>query len=127
MMRPLAFIYDRDAVRSCRLLNMRLSGCRNYAERQGWDVADAWIDRGDDALSNSHRPQFDGLLDAMLEASQGRTVLCLIHNWDRYTHDLPSRVGFQQRVALAGGYTATTFDETDQGSVVELVSRQQSR
>ncbi|MET9294255.1 hypothetical protein [Streptomyces sp. NPDC003077] len=124
---PLAFIYDRNATFNHRLLDMRVDGCRNYAERQRWDIAGTWTDHGDDALSNGHRPAFQSLLRRMLEVSRSRTVLCLVHNWDRYAHDRPSRVDFQQRVALAGGYTATTFNETDLGGVVALVGKQQSR
>ncbi|MET9292615.1 recombinase family protein [Streptomyces sp. NPDC003077] len=126
-MPPLAFIYDRNATFNHRLLDMRLDGCRTYAERQGWDIAGTWTDHGDDALDSDRRPEFDRLLHAMLEASRSRTVLCLIHNWDRYAHNGPSRTTFQQRVALAGGYTATTFDEADQGAVAVLVGEQHPR
>ncbi|MET9294907.1 hypothetical protein [Streptomyces sp. NPDC003077] len=126
-LRPLAFIYDRDATRAHRLLDMRVDGCRNYAKRRDWDIAGTWLDRGTIALSCDVRPGFSSLLDHMGKASPTRKVLCLIHNWDRYANDRSSRTIFQQRIALAGGYTATTFDETDLSDVVALVGRQQSR
>ena len=50
----------------------------------------------------------------MRTAASSREVVCLVHNWDRLAHDVQHRIAIQQRIAQAGGYSATTFDESDQ-------------
>ncbi|MEU7431101.1 hypothetical protein AB0B07_09620 [Streptomyces sioyaensis] len=118
--RPLAHIYDRAASRSRTFLDLRLLGCRNTAVRHGWEVAGTWVDLADAALDDlpAQRPEFMGLIAAMRTAreSSGRPVICLVHNWDRLSRDGEHRTAFQRHVAGAGGWTATTFDETDQAS-----------
>ncbi|UNO42213.1 recombinase family protein [Streptomyces sp. MST-110588] len=109
---PLAFVYDRNATRSHRLLDMRLDGCRNYAAEQGWEVAGRWFDRGDDAIGDV-RPQFTALLAAMSDAVRDREVICLVHSWGRFSHDATARTTYEQRVARTGGHTETTFGESD--------------
>ncbi|OKI04915.1 hypothetical protein A6A06_09470 [Streptomyces sp. CB02923] len=119
---PLAFIYDRNVIQSTQHLDMRLTGCRNYADRHGWVVADQWIDLGDDALEEA-RPRFGALLEIMRREAPFRPVICLVHNWSRLAHDGGLRSALQTRVALAGGYCATTFDESDERSHAVLVGR----
>ncbi|UQA91416.1 recombinase family protein [Streptomyces halobius] len=109
---PLAFVYDRCASRSRRQLGMRLAGCRHYADRRGWALAGHWYDLGDDALS-AHRPQLAALLSAMRAEAEHREVMCLIHTWERLAADATHRRLLQQRVIEAGGWTVTTFDESD--------------
>nr|WSZ99595.1 recombinase family protein [Streptomyces sp. NBC_00857] len=117
--RPLAFIYDRHATeRSRGMLDLRLEGCRNWAALQRWDVAGAWVDLGDHALTDDHRPQFDVLCTAMTLHAAERTAICLIHNWERLTRN--NRATYQRRVAAAGGYTATAFGENDQTAVATM-------
>ncbi|MFH8569576.1 recombinase family protein [Streptomyces sp. NPDC017993] len=110
---PLAFIYDRWASRAQRPLDMRLIGCHTYADRKGWVLAGRWLDLGDSAL-DSARPQLGELLAAMRAAAPDREVVCLVHNWSRFAHDVQDRIAIQQRIAQASGYSATTFDESDQ-------------
>ncbi|OKI00427.1 hypothetical protein A6A06_24035 [Streptomyces sp. CB02923] len=109
----LAFIYDRSATRSHSLLDLRLIGCQNYAARWGWEVAGTWVDFGDHAI-DIQRPQFGELLDAMRTQAGRRKVICLVHNWGRLAQDGDVCLRQQQRVAQAGGCTATTFDESDE-------------
>jgi hypothetical protein len=109
---PLAFIYDRNASRSTLLLNARLLGCQSHAEHHGWDIAGEWLDLGAHALDNT-RPQFSELVAAMQSEATRRTVICLVHNWNRLTNDPEDRINLQQRVAQAGGHTETTFEESD--------------
>ncbi|MEV5592258.1 recombinase family protein [Streptomyces sp. NPDC052496] len=119
---PLVFIYDRNATRSSPYLDMRLTGCRNYADRRGWQIADQWIDRGDDALGTD-RPRLAALLEIMRTQAPRRQVICLVHTWDRLARDSELRSTLQQRVAQAGGYCATTFDESDERAHAALVGR----
>ncbi|RSO22594.1 hypothetical protein DMH15_33080 [Streptomyces sp. WAC 06725] len=118
----LAFIYDRNATRSHAILDMRLDGCRAYAGRRGWQIADHWVDFGDDAISRV-RPRFAALLEIMRTQARVRPVLCLVHSWDRLAHDSALRSALQQRVAQAGGYCATTFDESDERAHPILIGR----
>ncbi|MFH8573798.1 recombinase family protein [Streptomyces sp. NPDC017993] len=110
---PLAFIYDRCATRSHQYLDMRLAGCHVYAARHGWVLRGRWLDLGDAALGQD-RPQLDSLLEAMRAEAGRREVICLVHNWGRLAHAVEHRIALQQRIARAGGYSATTFDESDQ-------------
>jgi hypothetical protein len=110
---PLAFIYDRCAIHSRVQLDERLIGCHAYADRKGWVLAGHWLDLGDAAFDPA-RPQLGALLAAMRTAAPGREVVCLVHNWDRLAYDVQHRIAIQQRIALAGGYSVTTFDESDQ-------------
>jgi DNA invertase Pin-like site-specific DNA recombinase len=112
---PLAFVYDRHASPTPGVLTLRLDLCRLRANEQGWEVAGEWVDRGDAALSDGHRPEFDRMLAAMREASRsGRTVLCLVADWYRLSRDTATERGFRARIATAGGYTATGAGEDDQ-------------
>ncbi|MFJ9029831.1 recombinase family protein [Streptomyces sp. NPDC102274] len=109
---PLVFIYDRHATEHRAPLDLRLDGCRNWAELHGWEIAGIWLDLGDNALTDGRRPQFDGLCGAMALYAGSREVLCLVHTWDRLTRTgaLP---GYLRRVAAAGGYTVTGLGEDD--------------
>ncbi|MFI0261518.1 hypothetical protein ACH4OW_21070 [Streptomyces sp. NPDC017056] len=110
---PLVFIYDRNATRSSAILDLRLSGCVNYADRHGWQVAGLWVDRGDDALGDT-RPQFSALVESLRAQAGSRASICLVHTWCRLAHDDGLRLLFQQRVAQARGCTATTFGDSDE-------------
>ncbi|MEV8391890.1 MULTISPECIES: hypothetical protein [unclassified Streptomyces] len=109
---PLTFIYDRHATDHRAPLDLRLDGCRNWAGLNGWELAGIWFDLGDNALTDGHRPQFNGLCGAMETYAGAREVLCLVHTWERLTRTdaLPA---YQRRVAAAGGYTATCLGDDD--------------
>ncbi|MEV5596964.1 recombinase family protein [Streptomyces sp. NPDC052496] len=110
---PLAFIYDRNATRSHAMLEMRVGGCRTYAEQQGWEVAGVWADFGDEALGGE-RPELGALIGVLRRMVVGRRAFCLVHHWNRFAHDVEGRLALQRRVARAGGYSATTFGESDE-------------
>ncbi|MEU3538472.1 hypothetical protein [Streptomyces paromomycinus] len=110
---PLVFIYDRNATRSSAILDLRLSGCVNYADRHGWQIAGLWVDRGDNALSRT-RPHFSALVETMRVQAGRRATICLVHHWCRLAHDEAQRRALQQRVARAHGCTATTFGDSDE-------------
>ncbi|MGW8396330.1 recombinase family protein [Streptomyces lydicus] len=114
VMAPLVFIYDRCASRNHRDLDMRLVGCHTYVDRMGWALAGRgpWRDLGPDALS-THRPALATMAEAMQEAAGHREVLCLVHTWGRLATDETHRLVLQQRIIEAGGYTLTTFGESD--------------
>ncbi|MFF3273199.1 hypothetical protein ACFYWU_20075 [Streptomyces chrestomyceticus] len=109
---PLAFVYDRCATRSHAMLEMRLAGCRAYAERQGWEVAGWWVDFGDAALGGE-RPELGALVGVLGRQVVVRRAFCLVHHWNRFAHDAEGRLTLQRRVAEAGGYSVTTFGESD--------------
>ncbi|MFG2826132.1 recombinase family protein [Streptomyces sp. NPDC048434] len=116
----MAFVYDRCASRRGRArteLDMRLTGCHNYANATGWVLAGPhWIDQRADALS-TQRPQLAAMLDAMRAEASRREVLCLVHNWGRLATDSTHLLILQQRIVEAGGFTVTTFDESDRHSI----------
>ena len=115
---PLAFVYDRCTSRGLRArheLDMRRTGCHTYADDKGWVLAGHWVDLGEYAMS-TRRPQLGALLDAMRAEAGRRDVLCLIHTWGRLATDDTHRQQFQQRIIEAGGWTVTTFGETDRHS-----------
>ncbi|MFI2184633.1 recombinase family protein [Streptomyces sioyaensis] len=112
MIAPVAFVYDRCASRSLWQLEMRMTGCDGYADRMGWVLAGRWIDLGEDALT-MQRPQLGVLLESMREEAGRREVLCLVHNWGRLSDDDMDRLAFQARIAEAGGWTETTFGESN--------------
>lgn len=125
---PLAFIYDRCASRRAqRELDMRLMGCHAYADRMGWVLAagSPWRDFGVDALA-PHRPALVDLVAAMQAEAARRPVLCLVHDWGRLATDDTHRQRLQQRIVSAGGWTVTTFDESDEHAArAVLMGRQQ--
>ncbi|MFD7661752.1 recombinase family protein [Streptomyces sp. NPDC059788] len=110
---PLAFVYDRCATRSHAMLELRLAGCRTYAERQGWDVAGWWVDFGDEALGGE-RPELRELVGALGRVVMARRAFCLVHHWNRFAHDVEGRLALRRRIARVGGYSATTFGESDE-------------
>ncbi|REK90418.1 hypothetical protein DY245_10440 [Streptomyces inhibens] len=123
---PLAFVYDRCASRAHIDVDMRLTGCHSYADGMGWVLAGGgpWLDRGPDALTH-HRPQLAAMLDRMRAEAARREVLCLIHSWGRLATDHTHRLVLQQRIIEAGGWTSTTFGESDRDSArAVLVGRQ---
>ncbi|MFG2400790.1 serine integrase family protein [Streptomyces lydicus] len=111
---PLVFIYDRCATRNHRHLDMRLRGCHEYVDGMGWALAalGPWRDLGPDALS-THRPALTAMVSAMRTEAGYREVLCLVHNLNRLATDDTHRLVLQQRIIEAGGYTLTTFGESD--------------
>ncbi|MEU9498269.1 recombinase family protein [Streptomyces sp. NPDC048196] len=123
---PLAFVYDRCTSRGLRArdeLDMRLTGCHAYVDSMGWVLAGHWVDLGADAM-NTHRPQLAALLDSMRAKVGRREVACLIHTWGRLATDDTHRQQLQQRIIDAGGWTVTTFGETDRHSAhAALVGR----
>ena len=111
---PLAFVYDRHASPTEAVLTLRLDLCRLHATEQGWELAGEWVDRGDAALSDGHRPAFDELLQKLREVRQaGRAVVCLVADWHRLSRDAGAERAFRARVATAGGYTATCSGDDD--------------
>ncbi|MFI6700332.1 hypothetical protein ACIBJC_15365 [Streptomyces sp. NPDC050509] len=118
---PLVFIYDRHpSLRARGILDLRLEGCQNWAASRAWEIAGRWVDLGDDALSDAHRPKFTELAAFMREVSEltpDRTLICLVHHWDRLTRH-GDRATYQHRIAAAGGYTATTFGDDDQADIL---------
>ncbi|MGA5635099.1 hypothetical protein [Streptomyces lydicamycinicus] len=126
---PLAFVYDRCAsrnARSRRELDMRLTGCHAYTDRMGWVLAGGlWRDFGADALA-PRRPALAALAEAMQAEAARRPVLCLVHDWGRLATDDTHRFVLQQRIVSAGGWTATTFGESDVHTArAVLMGRQQ--
>lgn len=111
---PLAFIYDRRLTPTLGILQLRLETCREYATEMRWDIAGEWIDTDEHAMSDDNRPQFDSMIAAMRAAANaGRSVICLLNEWDRLTRDAHRQAAFRHHVALAGGYTATQLGEDD--------------
>ncbi|MDT0459631.1 recombinase family protein [Streptomyces sp. DSM 41527] len=119
---PVAFVYDRCASRSLRQLEIRMAGCDSYADRRGWVLAGRWIDLGEGALTEQ-RPQLGALLEAMYEEADRCEVLCLVHNWGRLSADGTLRLALQTRLVEAGGWTETTFGESDRRGRTLLVGR----
>lgn len=111
---PLAFIYDRRMTPTRAVLRLRLATCHEYAAELRWEVAGEWVDVDAHALSDHNRPQFEDLLAAMRRAAAaGRTVVLLLHAWDRLSRDAGRQSAFLRYVTLAGGYTATYSGEDD--------------
>lgn len=119
---PVAFVYDRCASRFVRHLEVRLLGCDSYVDRMGWSMAGRWIDLGEDALT-VQRPKLVALLDAMRDAAAECEVLCLVHNWGRLAADDEHRMSLRKRVVDAGGWSETTFGESDRHGRTLLVGR----
>jgi hypothetical protein len=110
----LAFIYDRCTTGHRELLDHRLAVCREYAAERRWDVAGAWVDEGDLALTGAQRPQMSALLRALADAARtNRAVVCLVHDWGRLAHEPGWNSSMRYRIAQAGGWTATTGGESD--------------
>ena len=108
--KPLAFIYDRHVTVIEDELDRRLNACMAYLSEHGWDFAGQWIDRGDHALTDDHRPEFDALLRAITAAGD-RPRVCLIHDWGRLSHDMATRGLMTRRVLLLGGWVETCRGE----------------
>lgn len=110
----LAFVYDRRFTPTVAILGLRLETCREYAAELGWEIAGEWVDVDDHALSDEVRPQFGLMLTAMRAAADtGRTVVCLLNEWDRLSRDANRQAAFCYRIRRAGGYTATQLGESD--------------
>ncbi|MFF7410027.1 hypothetical protein [Streptomyces lydicus] len=114
IMAPLVFLYDRCASRNRRDLAQRLTGCYGYVDSMGWVLASGgpWLGRGAEALT-TQRPQMTVMLDRMRAEAVYREVVCLVHTWGRLATDHTHRLVLQQRIIEAGGYTLTTFGESD--------------
>ena len=110
---PLAFLYDRHATLTRTILDLRLDACHRYALARGWERAGAWIDTGDQALSDHDRPRYDDLRAALRRAADtGRAAVCLVHDWDRLTRDRIRLSGMRDLLHRAGGWTETADGET---------------
>lgn len=110
---PLAFIYDRHATPTEGVLLLRLEANTQYVQAQGWELAGEWVDRGDEALTDDHRPKFEEMLKAIGRAAQnGRKAVCLVSSWDRFSRSDWERRIFVRKVTLAGGWVQTIVGES---------------
>lgn len=108
------FIYDRRFTPTLGILEIRLETCREYAAEMDWEIAGEFVDVGDAAMSDDHRPQFDAMLTAMQgAAAAGHHVLCLLNEWDRLSRDPYRQTKFRDLIKAAGGHTATQLGESD--------------
>lgn len=111
---PLAFIYDRQASPTPGVVVLHLEVCNLRARDEGWQIAGEWVDKGDAALSDDNRPEFDTMMTSMAAAvSAGREVLCLVADWGRLSRDFSAEAALRARVRAVGGYTATGIGEDD--------------
>ncbi|MFJ9417832.1 hypothetical protein ACIRPT_27285 [Streptomyces sp. NPDC101227] len=85
-----------------------------------WVLAGRWTDLGSHALSTT-RPQLAALLEAMRAESGRREVLCLVHNWGRLASTPVQRLALRRLVTEAGGWTTTTFGESDRKALTVRV------
>ncbi|GAA2309815.1 hypothetical protein OHT20_06535 [Streptomyces caniferus] len=124
---PLAFVYDRCASsRTRRDLDMRLLACQAYVDRMRWVLAGRrWLDLGAHALG-THRPAVAALTEAMRAEAGRRPVLCLVHTWGRLATDDTHRLQLQQRIIEAGGWTVTTFGESDEHAARAITAVRQA-
>ncbi|WP_269859575.1 recombinase family protein [Streptomyces sp. RPT161] len=111
----MAFIYDRCATQNTFVLELRLRECAKYTSEHGWGFGGWWVDEGDDALTDDHRPGFDGLERAVRQAGD-RPKVCLVFDWARLSNDDWNRRIFARRVMLAGGWVETVRGETTKPS-----------
>ncbi|MEO3767009.1 recombinase family protein [Streptomyces sp. B8F3] len=107
----LAFLYDRHATLATAALDERITRCRRYAVERNWVIAGEWVDRGDHALTNWPRPQWDAMTYAMRQ-SAARAV-CLVDSWDRISRDREASAILRLAVHQAGGCCMTTTGEND--------------
>ncbi|MFD8263115.1 recombinase family protein [Streptomyces griseoluteus] len=102
----LAFVYDRCLTANRSVLDLRLAVCTEYLAERGWTVGGRFVDFGDHALTDVHRPAFDEMLRAMVEAS-GRERVCLLHDWGRLSHTAGDRRGLASAVLGVGAWLST--------------------
>ncbi|WP_326796691.1 recombinase family protein [Streptomyces sp. NBC_01808] len=107
----LAFLYDRHATLATAALDERITRCRRYAVERGWVVAGEWVDRGDAALTNWPRPQWEAMTYAMRQAAA--RAVCLVESWDRISRDREGSAILRLAVHQVGGYCMTTGGEDD--------------
>lgn len=107
----LACIYDRCSTRETVALDLRIERCRQYAAEQGWAVVGEWVDRGDHALTDAPRPQWNALALAMRHAAA--PAVCLVESWERISRDRERRAVLCRVVRQARGYCVTIAGETD--------------
>jgi hypothetical protein len=90
---------------------MRLIGCHTYVDRRGGYSPGA----GSTSVMLHSTPLGRSWEScSRLCVRQPPAGRCLVHNWSRLAHHVQDRMALQQRIAQAGGYSATTFDESDQ-------------
>lgn len=107
-----AFLYDRHASPTEGVLLLRLEYCKLRAAEAGWQVAGEFVDRGDDALGDDHRPEFDRMIGSMCEqVASGRQVVFLVSDWYRLSRDAENEAAFRARITTVGGYTTTAVEE----------------
>jgi hypothetical protein len=113
-LKPLVFLYDRHATPTRVILLLRLEACRMHCEEHGWELVGEWVDDGEEALIDDRRPAFDRLVARMNWARHNvkRPLICLVHDWDRFSYDRGSRGRFIRRIDIAGGWIETIGGET---------------
>ncbi|HVI87961.1 MAG TPA: recombinase family protein [Dongiaceae bacterium] len=89
--------YSSDNQRDASIED-QLRLCRLYAERQGWTVADSYVDR---AVSGASllRP---GIQELIADAQRGRFDLILTESLDRLSRDQEDIAGLYKRMRFAG-------------------------
>lgn len=104
---PVAYIYDRHATTNTVILDMRLKACAKYVTAKGWGFGGWWLDKGDYALTDGHRPAFDTLLRTMQTGTAHPRVL-LVYDWHRLSRNQQACGLMTRRALLLGGWVETT-------------------
>src|SRR5512147_3314269 len=103
--------YSSDNQRDASIED-QLRLCREYAQRQGWTVADSYSDR---AISGASllRP---GIQELMADATRRRFDVILTESLDRLSRDMEDIAGLYKRMRFAGVKIITVSE----GEVGEL-------
>ncbi|MEU1624294.1 recombinase family protein [Streptomyces sp. NPDC020096] len=119
---PLAFIYDRNATANKGALQIRLAACARYAAGNKFEIGGWFLDTGDEALTNDHRPAFEALLNTLRAAATGRPCVCLVYDWERISREEAACGLFTGKVLQRGGWVETCFGEkrTPDGRYVQV-------
>nr|WP_202447431.1 recombinase family protein [Streptomyces sp. SID5468] len=93
------------------VLERRARVCADHADRQRWEIGGWFVDTGDAALLLNQRPNFERLMRTLAAADKERPRVCLVHDWDRISHDRAKRTILVKRLLALGARVETCFGE----------------
>lgn len=120
--RPVVLIWDRCPMRpvsGSEAVQARVAECEAHARARGWDLAGAWLDSGEIALTADVRPQLDVALSEAdrlrLDAcGREREVILLVHSNDRLSNDALWAASLRGRIRQEGARLVLLVPDTDE-------------
>lgn len=110
----------------------QIKDCYEWAERRGWFVADEYVDNDTSAYSGKRRPEYDRMLDDLVEGRRDGVIVYHLDRLHRRPRELEDflescdRVGVRNLASVTGEIDLSTYDGRFHARILGAVARKES-